>query len=273
MNDKKRKNTAAGGIFISSAIAIWNDTLRCVTFLTRVPVSAPESSTFPSAMRAFPLAGLLIGGMGGFLCALAVFLGIPALVAACLAVSFVVLVTGALHEDALSDVADGFGGGSTKERKLEIMRDSRCGAFGVAALVLLLLTKIASLAALVDGFASPWAIIPVYAAAAAWSRTLSASLMASTPPARRDGLAVAVGAPDVTTHRQVLILGTLITVLLLWIALGPLAYFAAFAVSVAVFWLVRKLALKHIGGHTGDVAGAVQTLTELAVFATLTVFV
>ncbi|MGI9484264.1 MAG: adenosylcobinamide-GDP ribazoletransferase [Hyphomicrobiales bacterium] len=273
MNDNKRRSPATPSNLVSVAAGWWDDMRSCLAFLSRLPVNAPDTSSFPEAMRAFPFAGAVIGLFGGVVCAGAISLGVPALVAACLAVSTLVLMTGALHEDALSDVADGFGGGGTKERKLEIMHDSRCGAFGVAALILLLVTKIASVSALAGGLPAPWLIVPVYAGAAAWSRTLAISVMASTPPARSDGLATSVGAPGVETHRQVLICGALLTLLLVWLAMGPLACFAAFAVSVAVFWLVRQLALAQIGGHTGDVAGTVQALSELAFLATLTVFV
>ncbi|WP_052711642.1 adenosylcobinamide-GDP ribazoletransferase [Elstera litoralis] len=105
-------------------------------FLTRLPVPinpAPEASEIAEAGDMFPLVGTLIGAATG-----AVFwglstLGLPPLVAAATALAAQLLLTGALHEDGLADMADGFGGGFTRARKLEIMRDSRLGTYGGAA--------------------------------------------------------------------------------------------------------------------------------------------
>ncbi len=109
--------------------------LRTATaFMTRLPVGAPEGGDLAAACWAFPVAGLLIGAIAGGLLAAAWTFGAPPLVAALLALAAMAALTGALHEDGLADTADGLGGGSP-ERKLEIMRDSRVGAFGVLALV------------------------------------------------------------------------------------------------------------------------------------------
>ena len=101
----------------------------CLRFYSRLNLPAAPGGAamadFGKALRAFPVAGAIIGGAGGaaLFCARAV--GLPALPAAICAIGALVAVTGALHEDGLADVADGFGGGATREKKLEIMRDSR----------------------------------------------------------------------------------------------------------------------------------------------------
>jgi adenosylcobinamide-GDP ribazoletransferase len=98
-------------------------------------------------MRAFPAAGLVVGAIIGAVLVLVTWLGAPAAVAAPIAVAAGLLVTGALHEDGLADTADGFGGGATAERKLEIMRDSRIGTYGVLALIAGLALKAVAIAA------------------------------------------------------------------------------------------------------------------------------
>ena len=99
-------------------------------------------------------------------------------------VAATVLVTGCLHEDGLADTADGFGGGGSKERKLEIMRDSRSGAYGVAALVLSILLRVGAIASLVD----PALVAAALIAAHAGARAAMPVFMAAVPRARHDGL-------------------------------------------------------------------------------------
>src|SRR5690606_40192087 len=112
------------------------------------------------------------------------WLGLPSGPAAALALAAAMLMTGCLHEDGLSDVADGIGGGSTRERKLEIMRDSRIGSYGTAALVISLLLRWSALAAL----AGPAQVFAAFIAAHCASRALPGALMHVLPPARADGL-------------------------------------------------------------------------------------
>ncbi|HBC54660.1 MAG TPA: adenosylcobinamide-GDP ribazoletransferase, partial [Alphaproteobacteria bacterium] len=103
-----------------------------------------------AALRYAPLAGVIIGGVGAAIYALCLWLGLGPLLAAALAVAAMLLTTGALHEDGLSDVADGFGGGRDRDHKLAIMADSRIGTYGTAALILCLLLRIAALVELHD---------------------------------------------------------------------------------------------------------------------------
>src|SRR5208282_733244 len=96
------------------------------------------------------------------------------------------------HEDGLADTADGFGGGKTREQKLDIMRDSRIGTYGVCALALSILLRASALASLADPALVAWALIAAHAAA----RAAMPLLMFSVPPARSDGLSFDVGRPD-----------------------------------------------------------------------------
>ena len=116
-------------------------------------------------------------------------LGLPTTIVAALALAAGTLVTGGLHEDGLADVADGFGGGSTPEKKLTIMKDSRIGSYGVAALILSFLLRWSALVAL--GFVA----IPVLLLAHAASRALMPALMRLSPPARENGLSAGAGRP------------------------------------------------------------------------------
>lgn len=240
-------------------------------FLSRLPV--PGVSHHPaqmaSAMGGFPLAGLVIGLLGGLCCTLALGLGLPPSVAAVTAVAFLALVTGGLHEDGLADVADGFGGGQTTERKLAIMKDSRIGTYGVLALAFTVLLKVTALSAILQDTPGFLATLALFAGLAAWSRSLCVTLMATTPNARGDGVAAAVGQPGAEENRNALAIGGVALALLLWPAFGLWATLAVFASSCAAFWLVRALALRHIGGHTGDVAGAVQIVAETAMLMAL----
>src|SRR5918996_6396208 len=110
-----------------------------LAFLTRLPLVPSAPVAAPDISRTswtFPVIGAGIGALGALAYAIAHGLGLHAFVSGTLAVATTVLITGALHEDGLADTADGFGGGTTSERKLEIMRDSRIGTYGVCVLIL-----------------------------------------------------------------------------------------------------------------------------------------
>lgn len=217
--------------------------------LTRLPMGQ-VARTVPMGATAWawPLVGLVSGGIS----AAALALPGPDLAMAVLAVAAGLLVTGAMHEDGLADVADGFGGGRTTARKLEIMRDSRLGTYGAAALVLALLLRVALLAEV-----GAWDVV----AAAVASRALLPALQMGMPQAREAGLgARAAQGASVT---GVLIAAAMGVAAL---CLSPLALLALVAVQAGVAWLARR----QIGGVTGDVLGAAQVGGELAVLLALT---
>jgi adenosylcobinamide-GDP ribazoletransferase len=238
------------------------------TLLSRLPwpFGIPRDlSAIGRGVWAFPIVGAMLGALGGGVYWLGREIGLPALVAATLAVAFLAFATGALHEDGLADTADGFGGGRTREQKLAIMRDSRTGTYGALALVLVTVARVGALAAL-PGAAGFAALI----AAAALSRGFAALPMCLLPPARPDGLARSAGPAPGFAASVALVLavglatGAAAGYALPWRALG----FAVAAGFLAVLF-VSLLALRHIGGSTGDVLGAAILSSEAAVLVAL----
>src|SRR5262245_12159321 len=130
----------------------WFDDFKtAVAFLTRLPMPHPDGAVPPNFVRAhrmFPVVGALIGAAVGLFCVGLRAVGVPDLAAAALALGAGTILTGALHEDGLADVADGFGGGRTLESKLEIMRDSRLGTYGAMILLVSFAAKMSALAAI-----------------------------------------------------------------------------------------------------------------------------
>src|SRR5580700_12022422 len=138
-----------------------NDLKASVAFLTRLPVAGATPTTGADIARAawaFPLAGVLVALIAAVIYAVAHKIGSPPWVAAALGVAATLAVTGCLHEDGLADTADGFGG-DTRERKLEIMRDSRIGTYGVCALTLSILLRVSAIASLGNPIVVLWALI------------------------------------------------------------------------------------------------------------------
>ncbi|WP_119273611.1 adenosylcobinamide-GDP ribazoletransferase [Taklimakanibacter deserti] len=235
-------------------------------FLTRLPIpGGVPSAPLAEAMRAFPVAGAVIGAASGLVLAGLASTGLPGLAAAGLTLAALAVLTGGLHEDGLADTADGFGGGQDRDGKLAIMRDSHIGAYGVMALVLGLLVKAACLGALAEGPAT--AVVALLAATGALSRALIVWLMASTPPARSDGLAHGAGQPSDFTSRKALLLGGIIAALLILATWGLGPALVILGAGALVAGLTRFLAMRQIGGHTGDICGALQFLVETAMIA------
>ncbi|MHA1108434.1 MAG: adenosylcobinamide-GDP ribazoletransferase [Alphaproteobacteria bacterium] len=241
-----------------------NELRHGLMFLTRLPLpGAAVENPAPLAKSAwaFPLAGLVVAVPAAVIYALTTSLGLSPLPASVLCLACMVALSGALHEDGLADLADGFGGGADREQKLEIMRDSRIGAFGVVALALTLAARIAAIAAIADAALVTGAVI----AAAALSRASMACVMYALPAARDDGLGKGAGKP---AGRAVIAAVTLAFV----IALAALDWKGADAALAAAFigaGAVALLARRQIGGHTGDVLGAAQQMAEIAILLTL----
>lgn len=229
--------------------------------LTRFPF--PRRGPEPrgaEASWAWPMAGAGVGLVAGASAGIALAAGLPASVAAALALAAQALATGALHEDGLADSADGLWGGGTRERRLEIMRDSRIGSYGGLALVLTVLLRWSALSAiLAEG--SVWGPL---VAAGALSRWPLAAILWALPPAREGGLSRMVGRPDGRT----LALSGAVGLALALLAIGPAALDAAImVVVVAALW--GWAARARLGGQTGDICGAAQQLAEIAVLLTL----
>jgi adenosylcobinamide-GDP ribazoletransferase len=236
-----------------------HDCKVALAFLTRLPVRHGRSWSdldLAASVPLFPVVGALIGLAGAFGYALAVWLGLPPWPAAAIALATTIWLTGALHEDGLADVADGFGGGRTREDKLRIMRDPRVGSYGALALVLTLLARAGTLAAL----AAPWAVAAALVAAGAVSRAALPAVMATLPNARPDGLGASAGRPHPLRAAAAVLVAALIAIALLGPA-APAALLAGAGGALAVALLARR----QIGGYTGDVLGAIQQLAEIGV--------
>lgn len=247
-----------------------DDLATCLRFYTRLPTPTPDRqdlARFAEALRVLPLAGAMIGVVGGvaFLCARA--LGLSVSLAAAFAVLALVLSTGGLHEDGLADVADGFGGGATPTRKLEIMRDSRVGAFGALALGFTLLLRVLAIGAL--GERSAWLAVAALTAAGAVSRVLGLLPLLLSPPARMDGAGAAMTRPTPSALRQASALACAFAALPFFAGVSaPQAVAANLAAFVGVLAFTR-LAQQQIGGYSGDVLGAAQQVAEIAILAGL----
>lgn len=242
------------------------DVRIAVLFSTRLPLGPAQQldgGDLARASWAFPLAGAAIGGVGAAVYGLTYALGFAPLICATLTIAATLGVTGALHEDGLADTADGFGGGATAQRKLEIMRDSRIGTFGACALVLSILLRVAAIAAL----AEPAAVVPALIAAHVAARAMLPAFMRMTPPARTDGLSAGAGRPTLANAVIAGFVGAGTLACALSIAGAAIS---AAALAVAAVGAAR-VSLRQIGGQTGDVAGALEQVGELLVLLVATV--
>jgi adenosylcobinamide-GDP ribazoletransferase len=243
----------------------------CLGFFTRLPFpsaasrSDPHSlANFSRAVRMLPVAGGVVGALAAIAMAAASGLGLPPPLAAPLAICSLVLLGGAMHEDGLADCADGFSGGATRERKLEIMRDSRIGTFGAVALVLSLYMRAASLALIAN--ASLGLAGAVLIGAAALSRAASLMPLALLPPAREDGAGFAARTPVRAALKVAACLAIVFALAPLVAGASLTRSVAAIAAATGAAYAIVPLARKQIGGQTGDVAGAAQQLSEIAYY-------
>lgn len=231
-----------------------------LAFCTRLPVTAPEAANLATAAWTFPVVGVLIGALGALVYWLAGGLSLPPFVSATLAVAATALVTGCLHEDGLADTADGFGGGTTRERKLEIMRDSRTGAYGVVALIVSFMLRAGAIASL----AGPGLAAAALIAAHAGARATLPIFMRAVPNARDDGLSSGAGTPPAGPASLAALLGLLALMAFLGVGAGLVA---AFLVVMGLIAFAR-LSMRQIGGQTGDVLGAVEQASEILILLT-----
>ncbi|MGU3493792.1 adenosylcobinamide-GDP ribazoletransferase [Xanthobacteraceae bacterium A53D] len=248
---------------------IVEDVGAALRFYSRIPLPAragDESAFAPPDLArigyAIPLAGAALGAIGALILVAAYLAGLPTLVCAALAVTAQVLATGAFHEDGLADTADGFGGGSTIARKLEIMRDSRVGTYGACALVLSLLLRVA----LIQGLL---AIGPITAAAgliaaAGISRAAGILLLEFLPHARADGASAAIGQPGPKAAGRAGLVGALLAAVVIVPVQGVGPASAGIGAVFLALFVMTRLSRRMIGGQTGDVAGAVQQIAEIA---------
>ncbi|WP_183478842.1 adenosylcobinamide-GDP ribazoletransferase [Komagataeibacter kakiaceti] len=235
-----------------------------IGLLTRLPTGWLARDGLPYSMArsiwCWPLVGAGLGAAAAGLYAGLLWLGISPLPAAGWSVAMLLLLCGGLHEDGLADMADGCGGGRERARKLEIMRDSRVGSYGVMALVVALLVRVTALAAMPG--ATALLALPV---AGALARASMVGLLWRLPPARGDGLASTMPTLPRAALVACLCLAASVTALLLP---GPRLLTAGVVAAMATM-VMCALARWQIGGQTGDVLGATAVVTECAVLTAL----
>lgn len=234
--------------------------------LTRLPVRVSEAGVARGAAAAWgwPLVGAVLGAITGFVGLGVMALGLPPALVAGLCLGLMAMMTGAMHEDGLADTVDGFWGGWTRERRLEIMKDSHIGSYGVIALILSLGLRWLALTLLFDAGLA----LPALIAAGALSRGVMPVLMQALPPARDGGLSRSVGRVGFDTA----VLGAMVAAVAALLALGLLALAVIIAAALAGM-AVGAGARAKIGGQTGDVLGAAQQITEIAVLLVLTAMI
>jgi adenosylcobinamide-GDP ribazoletransferase len=234
--------------------------LKLVSDMPRWPLA--------DVLPVLPFVGAGVGLASGLVFAIVRGVSGPGWLAAALAVGAAVLITRALHEDGLADTADGLGPyGLETPRRLEIMRDSRNGTFGVLALALSVLIKVACLAQFGGGTG-----LAVLIAAHAMSRAVLAYPLLAFSPVRGDGLGVLAGKPNDTDVWLAIGIGAAIAFVLL---VGK-GFFVAILAPLAVMataWFAARWIAGKIGGYTGDTLGAIEQKAELVFLVVAALFI
>ena len=235
-------------------------------FLTRIParflgIDPHNTPNFRQAARVFPVVGALVGAAGGIVLVIAMGIGIPPLVSAALAILTTILITGGLHEDGLADMADSFGGATT-EKKLEIMDDSRVGAYGALALIFSVLVRVTALAAIAG--TGPFRAAFVLIAAEAVSRAALVRLWHDLPAARMGGLADDTGPPDQNAMLVSLAVAVVVAIIAGIPSVGLWATILAGVFAAIATYAMVRLTARALGGRTGDTLGATEQVAAIA---------
>ena len=241
----------------------FNDFLLAVQFLTRLPVGrwiAFRGPDLSASAIYFPLVGGLVGCVGALVYVWA-GTSFPLPIAVILSMLAVVIVTGGLHEDGLADAADGLGGGATKERALEIMRDSRIGVYGALALWFALTMRFAAFSAMAYSPDAPlWKVMIL---APAFSRCTALALLVTCDYVRSES---ATSGPFIKgIPMRALQMSGLILVALAVLFCGG-AGLAVALLAASATYICRTYFIRRLGGVTGDCIGAAVQVTELAIY-------
>jgi len=237
-------------------------------FFTRLPIPAWvgfEPAWLQHASRYFPLVGCVVAAVAAGVYAAAALV-LPAPVAAVLSTAATVYMTGAFHEDGFADTCDGLGGGMTRERVLEIMKDSRVGAYGAIGIVCMLAAKLSSLAML-----PPAQAMAALFLAHPLSRLAAASLIWKLEYVRGEGKSKPLAQQMTTIEFGIACAGALLPAAVLlaggWTSMGTVLA-AVLSALLAAVWLGRTF-VRRLGGYTGDCLGAVQQLAEALVYVAM----
>jgi adenosylcobinamide-GDP ribazoletransferase len=233
-------------------------------FLTRIPMPSQsyDSGSLARSVKFFPLVGLILGG-GAALLHILLSPYLPRLVAALIVLVYLVLVTGGLHEDGLADAADGFGGGTNREKVLLILRDSRIGSYGGLALIFSIVGRLILIASL------PLAMVSYYLMAVCllsrWSvLPLSYFLASARAPSTSevDGQGARIARQ---TSTLALIVGTVFSFAIAGAILRTRAI-APILSTLILTWITGMYYKRRIGGITGDCFGATIQLVEVGCY-------
>ncbi|HTJ64943.1 MAG TPA: adenosylcobinamide-GDP ribazoletransferase [Alphaproteobacteria bacterium] len=239
------------------------DFLVALMLLTRLPVGrfVRGEPNLGRIVWAFPVIGLFAGALGGGVYWAGHLLGLSAWLSAGWAFGTVLVFTGAFHEDGLADLADGFAGGRTAERKLEIMRDSRIGSYGALGLAWSSFVRVAALAAI----GMPRAVLAAWIVTAIIGRAGMILPLLILKPARSDGLAASMKrVPEWSAT-----LGLALALTAPFLLLQPVAAIIVLICGLVTSLLMTGLARWQIGGHTGDVLGATEIAVECVVLTAM----
>jgi adenosylcobinamide-GDP ribazoletransferase len=232
-------------------------------FYTRIPCPKwvdHSEEYLNQASRYFPMIGLICGAFSGLIYWITSFFFPPA-ISVIAAMLTGVLLTGAFHEDGFADVCDGFGGGWTKEKILEIMKDSRVGAYGVIGLFFLLLLKYEILLAI-----SPENLPIIFIVSGALSRFVAITFVFTHTYARSDESSKSKPVAAKISDANLVLAGAF-GILPLLLLKNPLYFLILFPLIIFKYLLGRYFQ-KWIGGFTGDCLGATQQLAEIICYLT-----
>lgn len=247
---------------------LFKDILTVLTFFTRLPISYDRGAKHPSladATWAFPLVGIFIGGVAVLCAKIVLAFGLSTMFAALFVVFVQIIITGGLHEDGLADCADGFWGAHNSEKRLEIMKDSRIGTYGVLALGIFFLARFLLVSELI--YAQMTLLLIGISAVSRVPLAFGLRLKNARP----EGLAAQMGKPSLIGGGMAAIVSAIVLFMCLWSQADRLgsgfgsvfwvlgAFIALGLCSVWVFWL----AYRKIGGQTGDTLGALQQCGEV----------
>lgn len=234
--------------------------LTAIQYFTRLPMPSwvgHSAEHLNGTARYFTAVGVLVGSIGA-LVLWATSLVLPGPLPVILSTAATVFLTGAFHEDGLADTFDGLGGGATRERALEIMKDSRIGTFGVAALILTLLLKVAALNALPVTLA-----IAVLIAGHAFSRACAVTLLFASSHVGKPELSRARAVAQPMRWGEYIFAAIVGVVPLYWCGLHAVA---GFVCALVVLYPLARWFMRRLGGFTGDTLGAAQQLTEITFY-------
>jgi adenosylcobinamide-GDP ribazoletransferase len=255
----------------AAAANFGDDLLMGLRFYSRLPTgNIPHQRPNLDRMApVLPLASVAIGIPPVALLLILEWAGTPTFFAAVMAVALMVIVTGAMSEDALADAADGLFGGQTIERRLEIMKDSRHGTYGVCAIALLLAARVAA----VGSVTSPLEAAAILLTAPLIGRSGALWLPLVLPAARSGGAAATAGQVSQRSFLIGIAIAAVVSFATAGFAVGILGLAAAFALGAALAWGWATLCRRLIGGQTGDLIGALQALLEIAALTAFMIFV